>query len=72
MKKELYTRIIGTGSYLPPNVIKNDFNPEEMANIIDSMKININSNTSSLVQSNTILKDSLSVLNNNLKQLKLH
>jgi len=25
MKKELYTRIIGTGSYLPPIVIKNDY-----------------------------------------------
>ena len=25
MKKEVYTRIIGTGSYLPPTVIKNDY-----------------------------------------------
>lgn len=25
MKKEIYTRIIGTGSYLPPIVIKNDY-----------------------------------------------
>ena len=67
-EKELY---FGMYEVVKEKVIKNDFNPAEMDNIIDSMKININSNTSSLVESNTILKDSLSVLNTNLNQLKL-
>lgn len=67
-EKELY---FGMYEVVKEKVIKNDFNPAEMEDIIDSMKININSNTSSLVQSNTILKDSLSVLNTNFNQLKL-
>ena len=67
-EKELY---FGMYEVVKEKVIKNDFNPAEMDDIIDSMKININSNTSSLVQSNTILKDSLSVLNTNFNQLKL-
>jgi hypothetical protein len=67
-EKELY---FGMYEVVKEKVIKNDFNPAEMDDIIDSLKININSNTSSLVQSNTILKDSLSVLNTNFNQLKL-
>lgn len=67
-EKELY---FGMYEVVKEKVIKNDFNPAEMDDIIDSMKININSNTSSLVESNTILKDSLSVLNTNFNQLKL-
>ncbi|MBE0639377.1 MAG: SHOCT domain-containing protein [Bacteroidales bacterium] len=67
-EKELY---FGMYEVVKEKVVKNDFNPAEMANIIDSLKINTNSNTSSLIESNTSLKDSLYLMIINLNQLQL-
>jgi hypothetical protein len=67
-EKELY---FGMYEVVKEKVVKNDFNPAEMANIIDSLKINTNSNTSSLIKSNTSLKYSLYLMIINLNQLQL-
>lgn len=67
-EKELY---FGMYEVVKEKVIKNDFDPAEMANIIDSLRIYTNSNTSSLIESNTSLKDSLYLMIINLNQLQL-
>jgi hypothetical protein len=66
-EKELY---LGMYEVVREKVVKDDFNPEEMADIIDSMEINANSNTSSLIASNTSLKDSLAILKISFNRLQ--